>query len=122
MKADNLAVCLPYCKGVAVYIQKAGQDLQHLWNDDFDDWTIHKLSELLPPPRLVIFVGSPCSSEMGVLLLQQTGLCIIPDPWLEHIPLWNTTQRAESSIKLLEAHLNHPIRLLGNINSPEDTR
>lgn len=122
MKTENLAVCLPYCKGITIYIQNAGQDLRRLWHDDLDDCTLHKLTEVLHPPRLVIFVGIPCANEMGVLLLQQTNLCIIPDQWLEHIPPWNRVERAEFSIKLLEAHLNYPIRLFGAIDNREDTR
>jgi hypothetical protein len=50
---------------------------------------------------------------LGQILIQNTGLCVIPDRWLEHIPYWERIQRAEFAIQLIEAHLSAPIRLLG---------
>ena len=47
------------------------------------------------------------------LLLEQTDLCLIPDPWLKHIPRHQPKRRAEFALQLLEAYLEDPIRLLG---------
>lgn len=121
MKVENLAVCLPYSQGIHVYTRIAGQELR-LWPETLDEWTLPQITDPLPRPRIVVFVGTAHGSFLGEILLQQTELCIIPDRWLEHIPCWDRMKRAEFSIQLLEAHLSNPIRVFGVIDLQEDTR
>lgn len=120
MSVDNLAVCLPYSQGISVYVRIAGEKLR-LWPETLDEWTLPKITDPLPRPRIVVFVGRAYGSFIGEILLDQTDLCIIPTQWLEHIPCWDRVQRAEFAIRLLEAHLTNPIRLFGTLGRREDT-
>lgn len=116
MRVENLAVCLPYSQGIDVYVRIAGEHLR-LWPETFDDQTISKITDPLPRPCLVVFIGRPWGSLLGEILFQQTDLCIIPERWLEHIPCWQRLQRAEFSVQLIEAHLSDPIQLFGAKNT-----
>lgn len=112
MKLPPLAVLIPYSMGIFVYVQTDSQDL-HCALDASDPRHILEQLELLPQPRLVAFLGNGLWTPLAQVLLEQTDLCLIPDPWLKHIPRNQLRRRAEFALQLLEAYLEDPIHLLG---------
>jgi hypothetical protein len=112
MKLPPLAVLIPYSKGIFVYVQTASQELHYVLSTHNRREILEQLDPL-PPPRLVAFLGNAPWTALAELLLEQTDLCLIPDPWLKHIPRHQPKRRAEFALQLLEAYLEDPIRLLG---------
>lgn len=112
MKLPPLAVLIPYSKGTFVFVQTNSQEL-HRVLDTSHPREILDILEPLPRPRLVAFLGNALWSALAEVLLEQTDLCLIPDPWLRHIPRHLLRHRAEFALQLLEAYFEDPIRLLG---------
>jgi len=118
VKLPPLAVLIPYSKGILVYVQTASQELYHVLDTAHPREILEQL-EPLPQPRLVAFLGQGPWTALAEVLLEQTDLCLIPDPWLEHIPRHQPRRRAEFALQLLEAFLEDPIRLLGAKERPK---
>ena len=114
-----LAVLIPYSKGVFVYVQTASQELHYVLSTH-NPREIREQLDPLPPPRLVAFLGNAPWTALAELLLEQIDLCLIPDPWLKHIPTHQPKRRAEFTLQLLEAYFADPIRLLG-AKDPQST-
>lgn len=112
MKLPPVAVLIPYSKGTFVYAQTDSQNM-HLVLDTPHPREILSQLESLSPPRLVAFLDNTLWIPLAELLLEQTDLCLIPDPWLKHIPRQQPRRRAEFALHLLEAYFEDPIRLLG---------
>lgn len=112
MKLPALAVLIPYSKGVFVYVQTKSENLHHVL-DTPNPRKILEAVRSLPPPRLVAWLGALPWTALSELLLEQTDLCLIPDPWLKHIPSHQLQRRADFTRQLLEVYFGDPICLLG---------
>ena len=68
----------------------------------------------LETPRLVAHVGRAYDHYLANLVLHETDLCIIPEPWMRHLSNHPVDDRARFAAQLVEAHLIEPIRLYGD--------
>ena len=119
MKLPPLAVLIPYSKGIFVYVQTDSQGLHCALDTPYPQEILEQLQPL-PSPRLVAFLGNGLWTALADVLLDQTDLCLIPDPWLKHIPHQQPKRRAEFALQILEAYFEEPSRLLG-AKSPGST-
>jgi len=117
VKTPDLVVLVPYSQGVMIYHRGAGGDLCHASDTPPSRHAVLDFVCKLPQPRLAtILDGHPCRWLMD-LLLRETHLCIIPDRWVQHIPIWKSSDRAHLAMQLTDAFLSEPIRLLGHKNT-----
>jgi hypothetical protein len=109
-KWPPLAVLIPYSKGVLVYAQTTSKDLRCV----LDTSKPREILEGLKPlPPLVALLGDIPWKELCEVILEHTDLCIVPDPWLKHIPRNQRQRRADFTLQLMKAYFGSPIRLIG---------
>lgn len=116
MSSPDLIVLIPYSQGVMTYHRDHGGELRPAeispsWHAVFD------FVSTFPPPRLVTVLDRQPSRCLMDLLLRETDLCIVPDCWAQHIPIWRASDRAYLAMQLTDAFLSEPIRLLGHKNT-----
>ena len=112
----NLAILIPYSQGLMVYRRVAGGKLRCVFDARDPQDALEVVCEL-PQPRLAAILDRYPYHLLMELLLCETDLCLIPDGWLSHIPIYKPCDRAEFSVQLVEAFLKEPIRLLGRKNT-----
>jgi len=116
-KNPEIVILIPYSQGAMVYHRPRGGDLHRATHTPPSRHAVLDFVRGLPPPRLAVILGRhPCRWLMK-LLLQETDLCIIPDRWVRHIPIWRSSDRAHLAMRLTEAFLSEPIQLLGCKNT-----
>lgn len=116
MKTSDLVVLIPYSQGVMVYHRGAGGGLHHA-NTPPNWHAVLDFVSALPQPRLAAVLDRQPSRCLMDLLLRETDLFIIPDRWVQHIPIWRSSDRAHLAMQITDAFLSEPIRLLGHKNT-----
>jgi hypothetical protein len=113
MKLPNFLVLIPYSRGYQLFI-RTGADKPSCVLDSNSPREIFDAVAQLEPPRLVAHVGRAYDHYVANLVLHETDLCIIPEPWLRHLSILQPRERARFAAQLVEAHLTGPIRLYGD--------
>lgn len=112
----NLVILIPFSQGLMVYRRAADGKVHCV----FDARSPHAALEViceLPQPRLAAILDRRPYRLLMDLLLRETDLCLIPDGWVSHIPIYKPSVRAQFAVQLVEAFLKEPIRLLGSQNT-----
>ena len=112
MKLPYLAVLIPYSKGLMLFEGTHADNLKLVADSACPQMILHTIRQL-PAPRLAIHVGAAYEDFLGGLVFYETDLCVIPHPWMRHIPRFRVPDRAKFAVQLLEAFLAEPIRLFG---------
>jgi hypothetical protein len=108
----NLVILIPYSQGLMIYRQGADRKVCRVFDARTPQDALEVVCEL-PHPRLAAILDRSPYNLLMEILLRETDLCLIPDGWLSHIPIYKPCDRAEFSVQLVEAFLKEPIRLFG---------
>lgn len=119
MRSPDLAILIPYSQGFMVYHRPPGGDLRYADTPPSRHAVLNFVYEL-PQPRLAAILARCPGRLLTDLLLRETDVCLIPDRWMQHIPIWKTCDRAHFAVQLTEAFLSEPIRLLGRNTGPAE--
>lgn len=115
MRLPNLAILIPYSRGFEIFFRDREGNLERVVDSNCPQVILRTISQL-PPPRLAVHVGRSYDHFLAGLVFHQTDLCIIPEPWIRHIPLFRVRDRADFAMGLIEALLMEPICLFGAKN------
>lgn len=112
MTLPNFLVLIPYSRGYQLFIPTDADKPRCVLNSNSPREIFDAVAQL-EPPRLVAHIGRTYDDYLANLVLYQTDLCIIPEPWMRHLSILQTNDRARFAVQLVEAHLIEPIRLYG---------
>jgi len=116
-KTSELAILIPYSQGAMLYHRPTGGDLRCAADTPPSRHAVLDFVRELPQPRLAVILGRHPGRWLMDLLLQESDLCVIPDRWVQHIPIWKSSDRAQLAMQLTDAFLSEPIRLFGRKNT-----
>ena len=113
MKLPNLLVLIPYSQGYQLFLPTDTDTLRYVLSSNCPREIFDAVAQL-ETPRLVAHVGRAYDHSLANLVLHETDLCIIPEPWMRHLSILQTHDRGRFAAQLVEAHLIEPIRLYGD--------
>jgi hypothetical protein len=108
----NLVILIPYSQGLMVYRHLPDGEVRYVLGAGTPQDALEVVCEL-PHPRLAAILDDHPYRLLAQLLVRETEICLIPDGWLNHIPIYKPCDRAQFSVQLVEAFLKEPIRLFG---------
>lgn len=113
MTRPNLLVLIPYSRGYQIFIPTETDKLRYVLSSNCPRDIFAAVAQL-ETPRLVAHVGRTYDRYLANLVLHETDLCIIPEPWMRHLSIPQIHDRARFAVQVVEAHLTEPIRLYGD--------